>query len=46
MEDKRYCPTCEKDMKVVTRAFNTVICTGCNKILTSDHHMDKVNGGK
>ena len=44
MEEVRYCPTCKEDRKVVKKVFNTIICTQCNTIISSKHHMDKVNG--
>ena len=39
----KYCPKCKKDVPVTVRMWNTVICTICNTIISSDKGIDKVN---
>ena len=37
----KYCPTCDKRVKVVVKPLGVLICSECRKILASDYPMEK-----
>ena len=39
----KYCPRCKKDVQVNIKVWNTVICTICSTVISSDKGIDKVN---